>query len=690
MNQRVTSPSRFGLLAGGIVALSLGALDVWAALLTSSAARTPLPVLLSSLGALVLFTFLIFQVLWWIAHWIPALKADRAWRLMTALSLGVLVFVGLGQLSELLPAAIHASSGSGRLESVRFLGVLIPSGLISISCYLALGREATRGRGGRALFAAAGTLPIAWLAGVYVLWNRFFAMGSTGSVHPALGILAAVVVSVAALLYFAHRIARRDATLSISAILILIVIGGLLSAVPRGGRDDLPRGLSIPGAPRHVLFILIDTLRQDALSCYGSERIQTPHIDQLAGEAVRFTDAVSPAPWTLSAMSSIMTGLSPLVHGVRDTSIPLPNGIPTLAEGMRERGYVTGAIGSNPTLAPGSRLNRGFDSYDWFPRPKLEERLIGASLLRAFFSHRWQSDLTTTEITDRGIDWYRSHGQENTFLWLHYFDPHIPYEPPGAFRPGGTPPPGLTEITVRRARLGRHVGRTQREREWIRDLYLGEVRYVDREVGRLIDALKEMGLYDDMVIVLTSDHGEEFWDHDGFEHGHTLYRELLSVPLMIKAPHADTPGVIDQLVSTEAILPTLFDFCGVAFERDVLTGKSLAGIWDASFPAVTDEPILSTMMLYFDDRVALTTPDLKYIRSSVTGRELLFDRRTDRGEQVELVRSRPEARQAIISLLDGQLAGEAKRRPLYVKEGEELPALDESMIGRLRSLGYVD
>jgi arylsulfatase A-like enzyme len=418
--------------------------------------------------------------------------------------------------------------------------------------------------------------------------------------------------------------------------------------------------------------------------------VETPSIDRLAAEGTRFLDAISPAPWTLPAMASVMTGVSPLVHGVRSTADPLPSALTTLAEHLRNRGYHTGAIGSNPTLAPGSGMDQGFLEYHWFPRPKTEEFSIGASILRRVFPRTWQPDLTTRETTDRAIAWYRERRDANTFLWLHYIDPHIPDTPPPEYFPQGPRPAGISDISVRTARLGREVGRTVEERSWVRSLYEAEVRYVDHEIGRLLAALREMGLLDDMLIVFMSDHGEEFWDHEGFEHGHTMYQELLRVPLIVRPPGRPAPSEFGEVVSTECALPTILDLCRIPFDREGLTGTSLARIWDPGMPEVTERPVLSAAPLYFDDRLAVTSPDLKYIRSLVTEREMLYDRRTDEHEGSDIAQLRPDACRAARATLEQLQARMLRLHTTLLLNEAEAGFPDESMIGRLRSLGYVN
>ncbi|MCA9573630.1 MAG: sulfatase-like hydrolase/transferase, partial [Myxococcales bacterium] len=176
-----------------------------------------------------------------------------------------------------------------------------------------------------------------------------------------------------------------------------------------------------------------------------------------------------------------------------------------------------------------------------------------------------------------GLAWLDAGGDAPSFLWLHYFDVHQPYTPAPRFRPAGEPPPGVgwRFDRFREVRSG-HFVPDEAQRDWIARLYLAEVRQLDAELGRLLDALRARGRYDDALIVLVSDHGEELWDHGGFEHGHTVHDELLRVPLFVKLPGARHAGVVRGPVSIEAVAPTVLALCG----------QDAAGAWLSSAPLV--------------------------------------------------------------------------------------------------------
>ena len=244
-----------------------------------------------------------------------------------------------------------------------------------------------------------------------------------------------------------------------------------------------------------VLFIVADTLRADALSGVSDTAPPTPVLDELAQSGFRFDQARSPSPWTLPAVASTMTGLSPLVHGAVTRESSLPPEIPTLAERLADVGYRTAAIGHNFVLSKARRVHQGFDHYDFGARENIPARSLGF-LLMAATRPPLDTDVEAAEINQRAFAWLDEHGDEDFFLWLHYYDPHIVYEPPPDLRPAGPPPAGLAHDFghegIARVRSGYDVFQSD-ARRWVRELYDGEVRYLDRELGNLFDELRRRG-----------------------------------------------------------------------------------------------------------------------------------------------------------------------------------------------------
>jgi arylsulfatase A-like enzyme len=451
------------------------------------------------------------------------------------------------------------------------------------------------------------------------------------------------------------------------------------------------------GRIKHVLLISVDTLRPDFLSCYDPQAGNTPNIDQLAEDGILFRRAISSSPWTLPSMASIMTGLPNAVHTATKPFTPLPDTLETLAEIMRDNGYKTSAIGDNQFLKSMYNVSQGFREYNFFPKP---ENYVGYSLgarivFTWLFPHALLDEATTADLTRLTLDWIESNSDHDFFIWLHYFDPHMPYTPPQPYLPSMKPLPSmgwsLGAEALDKIRSGNFVPDLA-EREWVRMLYNGEIHYVDDNIGRIIGALKEYNLYDESLIILTSDHGEEFWEHGGFEHGHTLYDEVIHVPLILKLP-ASLPGTyqrqISTTVSTQCILPTILELCGIAYDDDGMREKSLVPLWDANAGKYQKSPVFSSSLIYYEDRESVIFDEKKYIRFLITDGEELYDLKRDPAEQKSLASSRFRETEKGKDLLDAhRKTAEEMKAALNIEETRKVE-LDEETLKRLRTLGYV-
>lgn len=420
---------------------------------------------------------------------------------------------------------------------------------------------------------------------------------------------------------------------------------------------------SKPAPPRRVLLISIDTLRADAL-------IDTPGIDALARDSAVFTRAWSPAPWTLPALASVMTGVSPQVHLATGLGDRVPDRVTTLAEALRRRGLRTAAIVSSPLLGREVHLDQGFQEYTVFP------------------SRAGESPAPPPRLADLVSQWLRDQGKRDFFLWVHFYDPHAPWEPPPAYLKGLEPPPGmgprLTAAEHLAIRLGERVP-SPVERDWMRRLYQAEVRSVDGAVGSLMADLKRSGLYDGTLIVLLSDHGEEFWDHGGIGHGHTLYGELLRVPFLMKLP-GSTPRTLDVPISTASVAATILDLTGTPLPRDYPAARSLAPLLRGQ-PLPT-EPLLATGLQRIEERQAVLFGDFKLIRWQTSGRQELYDVARDPGEKTDLSVSQPGRTAEGARLLDRiEAESDRARKRLRITRRERVP-IDPETRERLKALGY--
>jgi arylsulfatase A-like enzyme len=294
--------------------------------------------------------------------------------------------------------------------------------------------------------------------------------------------------------------------------------------------------------------------------------------------------------------------------------------------------------------------------------------------------------------TRRASEWIERNHEKDFFLWLQYFEPHMAYGPPADYLPPAAPPQrvGNRFADASRVRDGTFAPDAA-ERTWIRELYAGEVRYLDTEIAALFETLRRLDLYDDALIVFTSDHGEELWEHESFEHGHTMYDEVLKVPLLVKLPGAGSArGPIQVPVSTESVTPTVLAVANLLRDPQDFTAPTLVRPTKTGFaPEVAERSLVSSAMLYFEDRTAIVDEGFKYVRFHVTGREQLFDLNRDPGEHHDLAARKDERLERGRTLLEEHLElAERKRERLGIL-GPEAADLDAETLRSLRGLGYV-
>lgn len=268
----------------------------------------------------------------------------------------------------------------------------------------------------------------------------------------------------------------------------------------------------------NVILISIDTLRQDHVGVYGYERKTTPVLDKVASEGVVFKNSYSTAPWTLPSHMSMFTGLPPSVHKVDTDNRILGDNIKLFTEVLSENGYRTGGFFSALYLKPVYGFSRGFEEYSD------------------------QIKKHSDEITDKGITWIETNKDNKFFIFLHYFDVHWPYRPPVDIATKF----GVDVLIKKWFKFGKlsylrnfsdpNIKMNKAVKKKIVNLYDGEIYRVDRSIGRFIEYLKKEGIYDKTIVIITSDHGEEFKEHDSFGHFHQLYSELINVPLIIRFP----------------------------------------------------------------------------------------------------------------------------------------------------------
>ena len=422
-------------------------------------------------------------------------------------------------------------------------------------------------------------------------------------------------------------------------------------------------GCSVDRRPLNVMIIGVDTLRPDHLGCYGYARDTSPSIDRLAAEGVLFENVFSQSPWTLPSFATVFTSLYPMQHGAWALNTKLRTDIPTLPMMLHKRGYSTAGIINAPFLSPDYNVDRGFEYYD--------------------YSHPIRS---ADAVTADALAYLDNHIDEPFFVFVHYFDPHTPYAPPQPydkmFYPeykGGLWPPFSINVPKRarttdfcmdvlqevRAGVDEATSRLSAEDwEFVRALYDGEIAFTDKAIGELLDGVEERGLRENTLVIFLSDHGEEFYEHQGFEHGHTLYNEVIKVPLIISFPGLVPEGVkVDECVRLIDIAPTVLDY--VDIEPSVhLEGTSIRPLLEGKGPVTRPEGSLlppgvtySESMLYGTERKCVVAYPWKCVYDIVTADRQLFNLISDPAEEHDLAADDPETLKSIEDILAGAVLG---------------------------------
>jgi arylsulfatase A-like enzyme len=431
-----------------------------------------------------------------------------------------------------------------------------------------------------------------------------------------------------------------------------------------------------PASGADVVLITIDTLRPDRLGCYGHDRPTSPHIDALADQGVRFAVATSTSSWTLPAHASIMTGLHPGEHGVHSADLALPPSARTLAERLRDRGYATAGFVSHPYLGERWGFDQGFDHFD-------QSAAEGSA-----------HQPTAARVVDGALSWLgRAPRDRPLFVWVHIFDPHWDYTPPAPWNTRFDPDyDGSMDGThrslkpwIRALNHGEPPPIARRDIDHLLALYDGEIAWTDHHLGRLLDGLRDNGRWDNTMVVLASDHGEEFYEHGSLEgHQWTLFDEVVLVPWIIRLPHDLKAGaVVERPVSTVSLCGTVLDLLGVNDQRVRSVAAAIDPDWsDQQRP---HEALLDLTVSGKHRITGLRRPDFKLLRDA-DGREYLFVEPRTRGERVDRSRDFPDQRLALARELDRRIS---RLEPLD-DAGVTRKPLRRSTQEQLRALGYVD
>lgn len=454
------------------------------------------------------------------------------------------------------------------------------------------------------------------------------------------------------------------------AVILVLALSSLFSSCRRPAPSADPRP--------NILLVVIDTLRADKLGSYGSTLGLTPNLDALARQSTRFERAFAHAPWTLPSFASLFTATPPTVHGAggeMQRFKKLRDSARTAAECFKAAGYATGAVVNVDFLTKPFGMDQGYavGDYDFFA-PKDNQDMRRA-----------------TATTDAALGWLKAHAGEQFFCFVHYFDPHLIYDPPPEFRKRFAAPEDREEggwvYGSREDVIHLRKGEGTLDPAVIRRaerLYNGEVAYTDAEVARLLAGLAELKLDSSTIVLFTVDHGEEFLDHGGFEHGHTLYDELLHVPLMIRWPGRVPVTTVSTTVGQVDVIPTLCELAGVAPDPAFL-GRSLMPLIKEA--ETVDRPVLSHGNFWGPPKFGWRHGGYQLIQRP-DGLEL-FHVDQDPGQTRNLAGAQPETARGLLEDMQLALKAAAARSGTTPASGGPVPVLSAEEVSRLRALGYL-
>ncbi|MGB6631341.1 MAG: sulfatase-like hydrolase/transferase, partial [Terriglobales bacterium] len=422
----------------------------------------------------------------------------------------------------------------------------------------------------------------------------------------------------------------------------LIVISMALVALQMAAQTPAKPALN-------VVLITIDTLRADHVGCYGYKQIKTPNIDGLAADGARFERAFTVVPVTLPSHTSMLTGTYPMFSGMHDFSAnklsPLQ---PTLASVLKQAGYQTGAVVAAAVLDSRFGLNQGFDFYyDHFDFSRLDEANLD------------EMERPGNVVADVALDWLAKNSQKKFFFWMHLYDPHFPY----------------------------HLSEPYSS-EYASQPYDGEIAFADKQVGRLLQFLKDKGIYQNTVIVLCGDHGESLGEHGEKTHGFFIYNATMHVPLIIRLPENTSAHTVADPVSLVDLMPTVLSAVGLGIPSQV-QGRSL--LPELQDKRNRDDQAERDRVLYgetFLPRIHFNWSELRGSENTKyhfidAPRPELYDLSKDPGEVHNLFTDKSAVAEEMRAKLNAMIRNYSAGKEMAEKTG-----LDPALMERLKALGY--
>jgi len=454
----------------------------------------------------------------------------------------------------------------------------------------------------------------------------------------------------------------------------------LISSVPtldalQQTRHSAPVAAERTVRPRNVVLISIDSLRADHLGCYGYHRPTSPRLDALAAAGARFNAAYTTASWTLPSHASQLTGRYPLSHGAVTLDRRLSTATPTIPTILGPAGFTTGGFVSFEFLRRRYGFDAGFEYFDDFTT--------------AVDGNNEEHHLTTGPLLNAEIvPWIENHANRPFFLFVHNFDVHYDYNPPAPYDTMFDDDYSGPDLRRYSQNPNIHADMPARHLEQFVALYDGEIRFTDTVIGEIIDAIDRAGVGDDTLLIVTADHGEEFFDHGDRGHGTTMYEEVMRVPLIMRWPRGLEAGrTVETPVSVVDLAPTIYDLTGVDGPVG-LDGESLAPLMNGA--DVSPRPIYGH--LYARKRPIITAMvrlgSEKYVQDLRAPQAQLFDLGSDPQElrnALGMSDSAPLTTPMVAWL--GQQWRAYRALPTATEGHIEV---DQQNINNLRALGYVD
>lgn len=439
-----------------------------------------------------------------------------------------------------------------------------------------------------------------------------------------------------------------------------------------------PAAVTAPPA-RNVVVLLIDTQRADHIHAWNPQtRVRTPSLDRFAQEGALFEAAQSPENWTKPSVASVLTSLYPMTHGAKTDDARLPAAAVMLSEVYKEAGFSTASFIANGYVSDRFGFDQGWDHYTNYIRENRDTR-------------------ASTLFHDAG-DWIEQHKNERFFVYVQTIDPHVPYDPPDEYlrqydssEYGGQVTPRQTADLLEKAKKNPpEVVFNEADRTRLEALYDGEVAYHDHEFGDFVARLRSLGVYDNTLFVVTSDHGEELHDHGSWGHGHTVYQELLHVPLAFRYPAGIRAGQrLPETVSTVDIGPTILEMTGVPVHQSA-EGQSLRPDLRGEVPPGPSVAFSD----FLDDRRVIRAGRWKLIMRGTNS--TFFDLQQDPGELHEIDGAAHPIAIRYCRIMLGQFLGASDRRrwidadqnPRGNELHQENAEIDPTLRGQLQALGY--